>query len=163
MLHQFRHNIVSGVFACVAASCAKVGFDFDQETSTVWKVIMPLVVDKKIEDSNGANNDELIAYAIHAVFIVLMICANILMLRFYVLSMQENGAAKATVQNFSVQYLASIAFGWLFFNEIVTVKLCLGVVLILAGVGIISTCSEDWDQAKYNTNAEKVKAKSKSD
>ena len=78
------------------------------------------------------------------------------------LSMQENGAAKATVQNFSVQYLASIAFGWLFFNEIVTVKLCLGVVLILSGVGIISTCSEDWDQTK-DTNAEKIKTKSKSD
>ena len=30
MLHQFRHNIVSGVFASIAASLAKIGFDFDE-------------------------------------------------------------------------------------------------------------------------------------
>ena len=93
MLKQFRHNIVSGLFASLAASCAKVGFDFDPLTSTVHNVLLPLVA-----PNSGAN----IEYVVHAVFIVLMLCANILMLRFYVLSMQENGAAKATVQNFAV-------------------------------------------------------------
>ena len=73
-----------------------------------------------------------------------MLCANVLMLRFYVLSMQENGAAKATVNNFAVNFVASIIFGWLFFAETVTIKLVLGVALILSGVGIIATCQEDW-------------------
>ena len=69
-----------------------------------------------------------------------MILANILMIRFYVLSMQVNGAAKATVYNFAVNYLASILFGYLFFAEAITGKLCIGVSLILIGTAIISTC-----------------------
>ena len=90
-------------------------------------------------------------------FIVLMICAIILMLRFYVLSMQENGAAKATVQNFGVNYLASILFGWLFFAEIVTPKLCIGVLLILAGVTIIATCEEGKITRESKVEQEKPK------
>ena len=70
--------MISGLFASLAASCAKVGFDFDHETSTVHNVLIPLV---------GMGTGEKIEYGIHIVFIVLMICANILMLRFYVLSM----------------------------------------------------------------------------
>ena len=46
-----------------------------------------------------------------------MILSNVLMMRFYVLSMHENGAAKATVYNFVVNYFASICFGALFFGE----------------------------------------------
>ena len=101
---------------------------------------------------------EYIIYGVHAVFIALMLFANVLMLRFYVLSMQENGAAKATVQNFAVNYLASILFGWLFFAEIVTVKLVLGVVLILAGVGIIATCQDDWQSGTASVDAQKSKS-----
>ena len=67
-----------------------------------------------------------------------MIVANILMFRFYVLSMHENGAAKATVFNFVVNYFASILFGAMFFSEVISPRLCLGVVLILAGTAIIS-------------------------
>ena len=52
-----------------------------------------------------------VAYLLHGVFLVLLVCANILMLRFYVLSMQQCGAAKATVQNFCVQFLASLVLG----------------------------------------------------
>ena len=86
----------------------------------------------------------MLVYGMHAAFIVFMLCANVLMLRFYVLSMQENGAAKATVQNFAVNYLSSILFGWLFFAELITIKLLLGVCLILAGTLVIATCQEDW-------------------
>ena len=89
----------------------------------------------------------MLVYGLHAAFIVLMLCANVLMLRFYVLSMQENGAAKATVQNFAVNYLSSILFGWLFFAELITIKLLLGVCLILAGTLVIATCQEDWQPA----------------
>ena len=54
---------------------------------------------------------------INVVFIVGMILSNVLMMRFYVLSMHENGAAKATVYNFVVNYFASIFFGAIFFGE----------------------------------------------
>ena len=46
-----------------------------------------------------------------------MILSNVLMMRFYILSMHENGAAKATVYNFVVNYFASICFGALLFGE----------------------------------------------
>ena len=52
------------------------------------RVLLPLL---------GTGDNDFVGFAVHGVFILLMICANILMLRFYVLSMQENGAAKATV------------------------------------------------------------------
>ena len=54
------------------------------------------------------------------------------------LSMHENGAAKATVYNFSVNYCASLFFGAVVFGEVVTARLCIGVSLILAGTAIIS-------------------------
>ena len=76
----------------------------------------------------------------HIVAIVAMILANILMYRFYILSMHENGAAKATVFNFVVNYFASLVFGYLFFSEIITPRLLFGVVFILIGTGFISKC-----------------------
>ena len=76
----------------------------------------------------------------HIVAIIAMILANILMYRFYILSMHENGAAKATVFNFVVNYFASLVFGYLFFSEIITQRLLFGVVFILIGTGFISKC-----------------------
>jgi hypothetical protein len=49
-----------------------------------------------------------------------MLLSNALMLKFYVLSMHENGAAKATVYNFAINYLSSLTFGAVFFNEVIT-------------------------------------------
>ena len=69
-----------------------------------------------------------------------MILSNVLMMRFYVLSMQLNGAAKATVYNFAINYLGSILFGALFFHELVTERGLMGIVLILAGTFVISNC-----------------------
>jgi drug/metabolite transporter (DMT)-like permease len=62
--------------------------------------------------------------------------------RFYMLSMHENGAAKATVYDFVVNYIASICFGSLLFDEVVTKRLCVGVTLILSGTVLISQCKE---------------------
>ena len=134
-------------FLILIVRIAKVGFDFDSETGQISTVVLPLV-----KDYVGEYGDVL-KYGLHAVFIVLMILANILMIRFYVLSMQLNGAAKATVYNFAVNYLASISLGSLFFGEAITARLCLGVSLVLTGTAIISTCQEE-DQVK--TKKEKI-------
>jgi len=69
-----------------------------------------------------------------------MLLSNALMLKFYVLSMHANGAAKATVYNFAINYLSSIALGALVFGEGISLRLLLGVALILGGTTIISTC-----------------------
>ena len=85
---------------------------------------------------------EMWEYPVHAAAIGAMILSNILMFRFYVLSMQENGAAKATVFNFVVNYIASLFFGAVFFSEVITPRLCLGQSLILMGTALISQCQE---------------------
>ena len=56
--------------------------------------------------------------------------------------MHENGAAKATVYDFVVNYIASICLGSLLFDEVVTKRLFLGVSLILTGTVLISWCNE---------------------
>ncbi len=58
-------------------------------------------------------------YALRVLFIGLMLMTNGLMLRFYVKAMHENGAAKATVYNFAINYLSSLVLGAIFFNELV--------------------------------------------
>ena len=78
MLHQFRHNLLSGVFASLASCCSKVGLDFDSENSTVRTVLLPMA---------GLDPDSYFALGLRCIFIALMIWCNILMLRFYVLSM----------------------------------------------------------------------------
>mmetsp|Transcript_7122 Transcript_7122/g.5093 ORF Transcript_7122/g.5093 Transcript_7122/m.5093 type:complete len:98 (+) Transcript_7122:189-482(+) len=91
----------------------------------------------------------------NAIFIILMLCSNALMMRFYILSMHQNGAAKATVYNFAVNYLASILFGDLFFGEHISTRLITGIVLILIGTFIISMCQEEDDP--YGPLADKKK------
>ena len=71
-----------------------------------------------------------------------MLLCKMFMYRFYILSMHENGAAKATVYNFTVNYCASLFLGAVLFNEAVSARLCLGVSLILAGTSIIGLTSE---------------------
>ena len=78
-------------------------------------------------------------YLLHIIFIALMLLANAIMLKFFVLSMHENGAAKATVYNFAINYLSSIAFGALVFNEVVNARLLSGVTLILGGTALIGS------------------------
>ena len=79
-----------------------------------------------------------------------MILANVLMMRFYVLSMHENGAAKATVYNFVVNYVASIVIGAAVFGEQVSLRLCVGVSFVLAGTAVISQCQQQGDSDRKN-------------
>ena len=94
---------------------AKIAFDFDPKTCLIEKSIASLV-----SVYIGIDLGTPLRYALHGGFAVLMILANILMNRFFVLSMKQNGAAKATVYNFAVNYVASLVFGYLFFNEIIS-------------------------------------------
>lgn len=59
---------------------------------------------------NNESIDSVLKYGLHGVFILFMLLSNMLMLKFYVQSMSENGAAKATVYNFAVNYLASVIY-----------------------------------------------------
>ena len=128
-----KYNIVSGLFAALAGVCTKFGFAFGED-GAITKTILPLV------SSFIPIPHSTLITTLHVVFIVLMLLSNALMLKFYVLSMHENGAAKATVYNFAINYLSSIALGAMVFGEQVSGRLMMGVTLILAGTSMISTC-----------------------
>eukprot|EP00347_Sterkiella_histriomuscorum_P013980 403362625 len=145
-----KYNLISGFFAAMAA---KVGFNFGDD-GTISTLFVPYIK----QNSSFLSDDHLVylKYLLHVIFIVIVIVVNGLMLRFYVKSMHENGAAKATVYNFAVNYLSSIAFGFLFFNELVNQRLLLGVVFILSGTFTISTCKQSTDnQVQYQKVEEK--------
>ena len=125
-----KYNLVSGVFAALAGVNTKIGFNFGPEGA-----IQSLFLPKLGTDASNT----LLLYSLHALFIILMLLSNALMLKFYVLSMHENGAAKATVYNFAINYLSSLTFGAMFFNEVITKRLLMGVTLILCGTALIST------------------------
>jgi hypothetical protein len=106
-----KYNLVSGVFAALAGVNTKIGFNFGSD-GAIQSLFLPRL---GIDPSNS-----ILLYSNHALFIILMLLSNALMLKFYVLSMHENGAAKATVYNFAINYLSSLTFGALFFNEVIT-------------------------------------------
>lgn len=112
-----KYNLISGFFAASAASFSKLGFNF-------------------------SDDNQLAAYpyrwVLQALAIALMLGSNALVLKYYVLAMHEHGASKATVYNFAVNYLASIALGGLVFGEAISLRLLLGVTFILAGTAVIS-------------------------
>ena len=103
-----KYNIISGVFAALAAVLTKVGFNFGAE-GTISSVFMPVILKSTSHSFSGY--DGYLKILLHVLFIGLMLFSNALMLRFYVKSMQENGAAIATVYNFAINYLSSIALG----------------------------------------------------
>ena len=70
------------------------------------------------------------------------------MYRYYVASMQEHGAAKATVYNFVVTSLGSYLWGYLVFNEEINSRLMCGVSLIIFGTAIIASSGAKPDEAK---------------
>lgn len=84
---------------------AKIGFNFGED-GTIDKLITPALNQSLFSESSQIVT--LLKYPLHLIFIVLMLLSNGLMLRFYVKSMHENGAAKATVYNFAINYLSSV-------------------------------------------------------
>jgi len=125
----FKYNLLSGFFAGLAGVFTKFGFNFDSE-GPIESQIMPYLANFKVP---------YLSVVLHALFIIMMFLSNALMLKFYVKSMHENGAAKATVYNFAINYLSSLILGTIFFNETISARLILGVSLILSGTALIST------------------------
>lgn len=91
----------------ILSPIAKVGFNFGDD-GTISSLIIPEL--KKSTPFVPEDYLTYVKYLLHVIFIVIVIVVNGLMLRFYVKSMHENGAAKATVYNFAVNYLSSVRY-----------------------------------------------------
>jgi drug/metabolite transporter (DMT)-like permease len=128
-----KYNLVSGLFAALVATFTKFGFAFGDDSPIATSLAPTLYRSLALPPS-------VLAPLLHLLFIALMLLSNALMLKFYVLSMHENGAAKATVYNFAINYLSSIALGAVVFGEQVSARLMIGVCLILSGTAMIGTC-----------------------
>ena len=134
---KIKNNLISGFFASVGGVLTKVGFGFSED-GTVDQVIVPYIKTLYEIEPYALY----VKIAIHICCMCIAITTSGLMYTYYVKSMQENGAAKATVYNFAVNYIGSIVFGFLFFNELVTQRLLFGMSLILVGTVIISSSEE---------------------
>ncbi len=75
-----KYNIISGVFAALAAVCTKVGFNFND--GLISTLFLPTIT-----NSIGVQDLTIFKYILHVIFIVLMLLSNALMLRFYVSSL----------------------------------------------------------------------------
>ena len=128
-----KYNLVSGLFAALVATFTKFGFAFGDDSPIATSLAPSLHRSLALPSS-------VLVPLLHLLFITLMLLSNALMLKFYVLSMHENGAAKATVYNFAINYLSTIALGAVVFGEQVTARLMIGVCLILSGTAMIGTC-----------------------
>ena len=76
---------------------------------------------------------------LHLILAVAAISITGMMHFYFAKSMNEYGAAKATVYNFSINFIGTIFFGWSVFGEQITNRLMAGVVLMLVGTFIISS------------------------
>ena len=118
-----KNNLISGFCASCGGVLTKVAFGFGSD-GTVDTAFMPIIKDIISQDTYsfkllGVINilgytipaftlNYLIKMAIHILFMCMGITTSTLMYTYYVKSMQENGAGKATVYNFAVNYLGSI-------------------------------------------------------
>ena len=133
--YGFYNSLLSGMMAALAAVFTKVGFNFGRH-GTIEAVYLPQLEDWGLmRDKDGGNM--VMKIFLHIVFIIAMLICNTLMIRYYIRSMHENGASRAVVYNFTVNYIASLFFGAIFFDETITGSLLIGVVMILVGTAII--------------------------
>mmetsp|Transcript_425 Transcript_425/g.736 ORF Transcript_425/g.736 Transcript_425/m.736 type:complete len:115 (+) Transcript_425:792-1136(+) len=71
-----------------------------------------------------------------------MLALNSLMLKYLMESYKHLGAGKATVVNFTCNYILSAAMGYLFYSEAISTQWLLGATTMLVGVYIITQDSK---------------------
>lgn len=70
---------------------------------------------------------------------LLMLLSNTLMMRSFVTSIKRLGTGKATVANFTCNYLVSVLFGYFLYGEVASARWAVGALLMIAGVVVISS------------------------
>ena len=135
---HIKFNLISGSLASMGGVLTKIAFSFGKD-GVIDQQVMPYVV-PILQDETYIL---IIKGIIHLMFMALAVTNSGLMYTYYIKSMQINGAAKATVYNFAINYIGSIIFGFMFFAEAVTQRLLFGVILILSGTYLISSCEEE--------------------
>ena len=133
------NNLISGTFAALGGALTKVGFSFGSD-GPIDVHFMPVV--EGLDLPIPKEYLFLVKYLLHLAFILVALTSSGLMYTYYIKSMHENGAAKATVYNFAVNYIGSVVFGAALFGEEITGRLLLGLTLILGGTSLISQCDE---------------------
>eukprot|EP00388_Colpodella_angusta_P015889 GDKJ01039365.1.p1 GENE.GDKJ01039365.1~~GDKJ01039365.1.p1 ORF type:complete len:143 (-),score=23.80 GDKJ01039365.1:22-450(-) len=124
-------NIISAFFASVASTFGKFAFDFN-EGSFASNTVATLAKVTGLPPS-------IAVYGVRAVFLLFLIVANSMMLKFYVESMRKYSALQATMFNFSFNFLFSALSGMIVFGEILTMKWWFGQSLMIIGVVLAST------------------------
>ena len=117
---KIKNNLISGFFASIGGVLTKVAFSFSSD-GPISSYLLPNLENKfpEITDKNifGTPLLLILKIALHILLMVIGVTTSGLMYTYYMASMQENGAARATVYNFCVNFIGSIIFGAIFFQE----------------------------------------------
>ncbi|CAG9310741.1 unnamed protein product [Blepharisma stoltei] len=113
---KITSSILAGVFAATAGAFGKFGFQ-----SFYWGEFLYY--------------EEL---SLKIACIIIMLVLNSLMIKFFMQSLKDLGASKATVINFTCNYMSSAVFGYLVYSEYLSLTWGLGALLMIIGVYIIS-------------------------
>ena len=143
---SIKYNLISGSFCALGEMLTKVAFSFGAD-GPISSHAVPFLASAvfKLVAATPANQRNVVSFLkllVHGLVMVATLLNSGLMYTYYIKSMKVNGAAKATVYNFAINYVGSIILGGLFFNELITPKLLMGVCMILTGVFLISMCEE---------------------
>jgi len=128
---QYSYPIISGVFAFMAGFAGKLAFS--DEISQHLKDFDTKQLDLPFEG---------IVLVLRVIAGILMLYLNSLMIKFFLKSLQTNGATLTTVMNFSFNFLLSGLSGFLFFKEKIRTTWIIGISLVLTGVIILSKSKE---------------------
>lgn len=79
-------------------------------------------------------------------FFIIMILLNTIMMSFYVESMHLIGPLKATVLNYAFNFIFTALFGYLLFNEPLSLIWWFGVSIILSGIILLTMNKYDKDE-----------------
>lgn len=120
-VHDYFSAMMAGIFGSLAALCAKIGL---QESNIIYTTL---------SDSDYSDNSFLWALT-RGIFICLTIYLNLRMLKSQILSFAYIGASMTIIVAFFVNYIFSLGYEIIFFEDYPTPLQMFGCLLIFTGV-----------------------------
>ena len=110
---NIKFNLISGSLAAMGGVLTKIAFSFGDD-GFVDKNLMPYCKSYLEESSPYII---VVKALLHILFMTIAVTNSGLMYTYYIKSININGAAKATVYNFAINYIGTIIFGFVVFHE----------------------------------------------
>ncbi|CAH0478420.1 unnamed protein product [Peronospora belbahrii] len=124
-----RHSALAGSFAALAGLLGKLGADGESSPLELFKL--------QCQSSSLIESCSLLSSFVRVFCLVLMLCANSLMVGCFVKGIHETDSLTATVTSAAVNFMLSAAGGLVFFQENLSPRWFLGAFVILVGMTLL--------------------------